>query len=135
MLGTTLRVALVLLIALVTQKGAFSQQALPPEVIAYADRVLYNGKILTADDRFTIVQAVAIRDGKFLAVGQNNRILAMAGPGTNRVDLEGKTVTPGFFDTHFHADDYALRDLLLEGKNITWQGKVIRAALCGIPWR
>ena len=38
------------------------QPNLPPEVIAYADTILYNGKILTADDAFTIVEAVAIRD-------------------------------------------------------------------------
>ena len=42
---------------------------IPPEILHYADVVLYNGKILTADDSFTIAQAVAIRDGKFLSVG------------------------------------------------------------------
>ena len=46
------------------------QQDLPQEVIAYADLVLYNGKVLTADDDFTIVEAVAVRDGKFLAVSR-----------------------------------------------------------------
>ncbi len=48
--------------------GAQSPGSPPPEVLAYADLVFYNGKILTADEQFTIVQAVAIRDGKFLAV-------------------------------------------------------------------
>ena len=67
---------------------AQSAQSLPPEVVAYADTVFYNGKILTADEQFTIVEAVAIRGDKFLAVGDNQRILAMAGPQTRRVDLE-----------------------------------------------
>jgi len=57
---------------------------LPAEVIAYADLVFYNGRILTADEEFTIAEAVAIRDGKFLARGGNDRILAMAGPQTRR---------------------------------------------------
>ena len=133
MLGTTVRVALVLLIALVTEKGAFSQQALPPEVIAYADTVLHNGKILTADDQFTIVQAVAIRDGKFLATGQDDRILKMAGPRTQKINLGGKTAVPGFLDTHMHLDDYAIRDMLLLGfaeeNGIQWEGVNQRAAL------
>ncbi|MBI2821081.1 MAG: amidohydrolase family protein [Acidobacteria bacterium] len=76
---------------------------LPPEVIAYADMVLHNGKILTADRKFTIVEAAAIRDGKFLAVGNNDRILTMAGPQTRRVDLRGRSVVPGFIDTHLHS--------------------------------
>ena len=44
---------------------------LPPEVIAYADIVLYNGKVLTVDDAFSVAEAVAIRDGKFLAAVQS----------------------------------------------------------------
>ena len=82
---------------------AQSAQDLPEEVIAYADLVFYNGKILTADEQFTIVEAVAIRDGKFLASGGNARIRAMAGPQTRRVDLEGRSVVPGFMDTHLHS--------------------------------
>ena len=82
---------------------AQSPANLPPEVIGYADLVFYNGRILTADEAFTIVEAVAIRDGKFLARGGNGRILAMAGPQTRRVDLEGRSLVPGFIDTHQHA--------------------------------
>ena len=57
-----------------------AQQDLPSEVLAYADLILYNGKILTADDDFTTAEAVAVRDGKFLAVGESDRIRRMAGP-------------------------------------------------------
>ncbi|HXG23638.1 MAG TPA: amidohydrolase family protein, partial [Chthonomonadales bacterium] len=79
-----------------------AQQDLPSEIISYADIVLYNGKILTADDNFGIVEATAIRDGKFLAVGKTDQILKMAGPNTRKIDLAGKTVTPGFIETHAH---------------------------------
>ncbi|MDA2932827.1 hypothetical protein MYX82_00635 [Acidobacteria bacterium AH-259-D05] len=72
-----------------------AQQDLPPEVLAYADLVLYNGKILTADDDFTIVEALAVRDGKFLAVGESDRIRRMAGPQTRQIDLDGRSVVPG----------------------------------------
>lgn len=77
-------------------------QAPPPEVLAYADTVLYNGQVLVVDEAFTIAQAIAVRDGKVLAVGDSARILSMAGPKTRRVDLQGRTVTPGFIDTHLH---------------------------------
>ena len=78
------------------------QAGLPPEVVHYADVVLYNGKILTVDENFAIVDAVAMRDGKFLAVGTTDRVLPLAGPKTRRIDLKGKTALPGFVDTHQH---------------------------------
>jgi len=90
---------------------AVQQVDLPADVIAYADMVLYGGKVLAADDGFTIAEAVAIRDGKFLAVGKSAEILRLAGPSTRKVDLAGKTVVPGFIDTHQHLHDYAMRDL------------------------
>ncbi|MBI3941326.1 MAG: amidohydrolase family protein [Acidobacteria bacterium] len=82
--------------------GRVKGQQVPPELLAvsYPDLVLYNGKVLTADDRFAIAQAVAVRDGKTLAVGNSELILQMAGPKTARIDLQGNTLTPGFIDVH-----------------------------------
>jgi len=70
--------------------------AQPQLIMNYADTVLYNGKVVTADDNFAIAEAVAIRDGKFLAVGKTTDILPLAGPDTRKVDLQGKSVLPGF---------------------------------------
>ena len=90
----------------------FSQaQQLPPEVVRYAEMVLYNGHVLTMDrDRppINVVQAVALRDSRIMAVGEDDRILKMAGPNTVKVDLNGKTVIPGVIDTHSHPNRYAL---------------------------
>ncbi|MBI3940087.1 MAG: amidohydrolase family protein [Acidobacteria bacterium] len=77
-----------------------AQADLPPEIVAYADMVLYNGKVLTVDEKFTVAQAVAIRDGKILVAGDTSRILKMAGPKTVRIDLQGGTATPGFIESH-----------------------------------
>ena len=100
--GVIGRVGLLVAFIAATAANQAHGQALPPEVIAYADTVFFNGKVLTVDEQFTIAQAIAIRDGKILAVGDTSRILGMAGPNTRRVDLQGRTVTPGFIDTHLH---------------------------------
>ena len=87
-------------------------QELPPEVIRYADMIFYNAKVLTMDrdeTNFTITEAVAIRDGIILAAGQSQRILPMAGPQTQKLDLEGRTLMPGVIDTHSHPDNYSQR--------------------------
>lgn len=75
-----------------------------------ADLILYNGKVLTADARFSIAEAMAIRDGKILAVGRTTEILRHARAQTRRVDLRGKTVIPGLVDTHTHLFEYALEN-------------------------
>ena len=103
MFRTTLRFEILAVSILAISGMSQAQQAnLPPEVMAYADMVLHNGQIITADDGESVVSAVAIRDGKFLAVGDDDRILSMADPATRKIDLQGKSVVPGFIDTHLH---------------------------------
>jgi predicted amidohydrolase YtcJ len=78
------------------------QGQVPAVLIQYPELIVHNGKIITADDKNTVAQAVAVRDGKFLAVGTNDEILRLAGPQTKKIDLKGKSVVPGFIDTHLH---------------------------------
>ena len=88
------------------------QSSIPAEILAYPNIIAYNGKVLTVDDAFTTVQAFAVRDGKFLAIGTDQRIRALAGPDTRQIDLKGKSVVPGFIDTHNHYNGYAERGLI-----------------------
>ncbi len=67
-----------------------------------SDTILYNGKIVTVDEKFQIAEAVAIDDGKILRVGTNAEIDSLSDADTRRVDLAGKMVLPGFIDTHPH---------------------------------
>jgi predicted amidohydrolase YtcJ len=67
-----------------------------------ADLILHNGKVLTVDNKFSIVEAVAVRGNQIVAVGSNDDVLKMAGPNTQKIDLAGRTVVPGLIDTHLH---------------------------------
>ena len=66
------------------------------------DLVLYNGHIVTVDGRFSIAEAVAIKNGAFAAVGRNDEIRRLATAATRTVDLGGRTVVPGLMDNHLH---------------------------------
>ncbi len=66
------------------------------------DLVLLDGKILTVDQDFSIVEALAVHDGRILATGDSASIRAMAGPATEVIELAGATVVPGLIDNHFH---------------------------------
>jgi predicted amidohydrolase YtcJ len=68
-----------------------------------ADLILHTGKIVTADESFTIADAVAVKDGRILAVGDNGTVLESRGDSTEVVDLDGKMVLPGLIDSHVHA--------------------------------
>ena len=72
-----------------------------------ADLILFNGKIITNNAAFQIVEAMAVRDEKIVAVGSNAEIEKLAGPQTKRIDLQGRTVIPGLIDTHTHALNWA----------------------------
>ena len=68
----------------------------PQILIKYPELILFNGKVLTLDQNNTINEAIAVRDGRVLATGKTTEILELAGPQTQKVDLAGRTVTPGF---------------------------------------
>jgi predicted amidohydrolase YtcJ len=90
--------------ALLATASGTNVVAQQPAQINQADTVLYNGKIVTVDGKFSIAEAVAIRDGKFIAVGIDRDIRALAGPKTVSIDLKGRTVLPGLIDSHAHLE-------------------------------
>ena len=68
-----------------------------------ADLIVVDGKVVTADSAFRIVEAVAVRQGRIVAVGTNADVRSLTGPSTRVVDASGRTVVPGLIDTHVHA--------------------------------
>src|SRR6056297_2542765 len=70
---------------------------------AAADMLYFNGTIITMDDQRPLADAVAVRDGRILAVGTEQEVLAGIGETTRRMDLQGRTLLPGFVDSHGHA--------------------------------
>ena len=72
-----------------------------------ADLILYNGKIVTVDDAFSIREAIVIKDGRIAAVGANEMRNQYAAART--IDLRGRMVMPGFHDTHIHLAGHSRR--------------------------
>ncbi|MGR5286419.1 amidohydrolase [Vibrio maritimus] len=68
-----------------------------------ADIIYINGRLITLDESGSIAEAIAVQDGKILAVGSNEEIKRTQGETTKVVDLEGKTIIPGIIDSHTHA--------------------------------
>jgi hypothetical protein len=80
--------------------------------------VLHNGKIVTADEAFSIHEAVVVKDGKIVAVGGND--LVESYEAARVVDLQGKMAMPGFNDTHIHARGRPRRAVdLTESRSLT----------------
>jgi len=67
-----------------------------------ADLALINGKVITVDEKFSIGEAVAVKNGRVQHVGSSEEVKALSGSGTKVVDLKGKTVMPGLYDSHIH---------------------------------
>ena len=96
-----LAVAWCLLVLLATAK------AQAPPSCADSDLVLRNGKIITMNLTGDTAEALAVRDGKIVAVGSNEVVAPCTSSRTRRVDLGGRTVLPGLIDVHTHAMEWA----------------------------
>lgn len=66
------------------------------------DLVLYNGQIVTVNSKFSVAEAIAVFDGKIVAIGGSSEVKALAGRATRQVDLRGRCVVPGQMDSHVH---------------------------------
>ena len=73
-----------------------ASEAVPP------DAIYVNGRFVTVDDASSTAQAVALSNGRFMAVGTDAEVQALAAESTTIVDLGGRTVVPGFGDSHIH---------------------------------
>ena len=83
-----------------------------------ADLIFTNGKIITVDDQFATVQAVAIKSERIIAIGSDVEIEKLKGPSTQLIDLQRRTVIPGLIDNHAHymrAAEYWHREVRLDG--------------------
>jgi predicted amidohydrolase YtcJ len=73
------------------------------------DLVLHNGLVHTLDADCPAASAVAVKDGRILVVGQDAEVTPLAGNGTETIDLGGRTVIPGLFDSHAHLQEVGLK--------------------------
>src|SRR5229473_1708226 len=67
-----------------------------------ADLLIHHAKVVTVDDRFRIFEAIAIKDGRVVALGEDEAVFKMAGARTRVIDADGRTVLPGLYDSHVH---------------------------------
>ncbi|WP_445399108.1 amidohydrolase [Zobellella sp. An-6] len=67
-----------------------------------AETIYYNARVITVNDHFDITDAVAIKAGRIMAVGSHDQLQELAGNDTRQIDLQGKSLLPGFYDGHIH---------------------------------
>jgi len=83
-----------------------------------ADLIAYNGKIATQNEQRSIVEAVAVLDGKFLAIGTDREVMAYRGEQTQLINLNKRTAIPGLNDSHTHL----IRGGLNYNLELRWDG-------------
>lgn len=84
-----------------------------------AETIYFNGNVLTMDDSLPRAQAVLVRDGRVISVGDSESILRQQTPDTVLVDLDGKTMMPGFIDAHSHVDISAFLQSMIDLSGFT----------------
>ena len=86
---------------------------LPPHSFLWSqgtsdERIFFHAKVFTADPQNPYAEALAIRNGQIIAVGNLPEVEKRASANAERIDLEGKTLFPGFIDSHSHSIDGGL---------------------------
>src|SRR4051794_4070497 len=80
-------------------------QQLSKDAVETRERIFFNGRVFTADPLNLYAEAVGVRGSRVFAVGSLADVLSLASSKADRVDLGGKTLLPGFIDSHMHAVD------------------------------
>ena len=115
------RTVVTVLSALVAGVPLIGQQppatSLVERLRAHPSLVVLNGRINTMDADLTVVEAMAVRDGRILALGTSDEIRTLAGPKTEIVDAKGRMVMPGLIDSHTHPQGWAVKHWLQDSIN------------------
>lgn len=98
--------------------GQMGEETLPANVV-YADTIVSAAAIYTADDASPSAEAVVIKDGRFIHVGDKATATTFAGPETEIIELNGAYIFPGFVDAHAHLSGIGQRELSLNLENVT----------------
>ena len=84
-----------------------------------ADLILYNGNFITLDEKNPCASAMVVIDGKISKIGNYEDVKDLIGGGTDKLNLEGKTVVPGFIDAHIHLISLGLAMQVMDLQEIT----------------
>src|SRR5262249_21177087 len=92
-----------------------------------ADMIVSNGRIATQDGRGSFASSVAMKDGRFVAVGSDSEVMRFRSEATEIIDVGGRTVIPGLNDSHMHP----IRGGLNYNMELGWDGGPVLAGAMG----
>ncbi len=118
MINTNRRTVLTGLGALAAGLAIKSKKSAAQALNQSPELILLNGKITTLDRQNPEVTAIAIRDGRFAAVGSEREVMAVASPGVRPIDMQRRRVIPGLIDSHMHI----IRGGLNYNMELRWDG-------------
>jgi predicted amidohydrolase YtcJ len=111
---------IITLLFIVQSITAFSQKK------AMVNLIVFNGKIHTLDNQNSVVEALAVSDGKILKLGKNEVVLKLKSAKTKVIDAKGQTIIPGIFDSHLHV----IRGGRFYNTELRWDGvRTLKRAL------
>src|SRR5438876_1027840 len=76
-----------------------------------ADLIIHHASVITVDPKFRVFEAIAAKDGRVLALGDDETIFKLRGPKTTVIDANGNSLLPGLYDSHVHPVSAALSEL------------------------
>lgn len=83
----------------------------------FTDVIFFNGEVITVDRLDSVADSVCVKGNKIIAVGNFHSLQHLIGPNTERIDLEGRSLLPGFNDAHLHLVLYGVNQLAISCKD------------------
>src|SRR6266478_5474675 len=85
--------------------------AAEPDAKGPADLIIHHANVLTLDDKSRVFEAIAVKDGRIIGLGNDDSIFKLGGPKTRVIDADSRTVLPGLYDSHVHPLSAATSEL------------------------
>src|SRR5262245_61660670 len=99
------------LLAVAVHGSGLPSRGADPSAKGPADLILHHANIVPVDEKFRTFEAISVKDGRVLALGDDEGIFRLKGPKTRAIDADGRTVLPGLYDSHVHSVGAAVSEL------------------------